>query len=362
MRRAGAALALLALLALPRGAQAQDSVRVRGGLTGVVVDTAGRPVADVDVVVRETAIRARTRADGRFSLTGLPPDDYVLVFRKLGFEPVEFPLALPDGRVTEVKVTLGPLAQRLDAVDVRATVFNELGGLVLDAEGHPLADAEVRVEGASRVMRTRADGGFLFLDVAPGRYLLRVRKLGYRPHVRGLEMTKQLERNVTVQLEPLAQRLAAVEVRERSGYGARDSVTRQEFESRRRMAGVNSDLLTSEDLARAGRAPMNWAIRERALGMVKNVGWGNACVLIDGHQRLEDPARPLRGTPALPRDPAGIPFSPLQTVFADQVDAVEIYADGAENSRSACARFPIESPCGCAGVRPPPVIVIWLKR
>ena len=350
----------------------------RGILTGTITDTAGRPLAGADIIVVGTSQRARSREDGRFAVAGIPAGDVEVVFRKLGYEATDFTLHVVAQTTVSVAVKLGPVSQKLDAVTISATVFNELGGWVIDAAGEPIGGAEVAIDGSGRSARTRGDGTFLFLDVAPGRYLLRVRRMGFRPQQRGLEMVKQIERSITFRLKSLAQELSAVEVTAQSGFGARDTVARREFLSRRRMAGMKSDLLTSDDLSRSGRTTLTWVIRERAIGWVKG---GSSCVLINGDQPLIDPATPVtssvRNGGALGRVAGGtgaaagragserIPnggqgWSVLQTIFADQVEAVELYDENSENSRTACARFPAGSPCTCAA-RTPSVVVVWLK-
>jgi len=55
-----------------------------------------------------------------------------------------------------------------------------VSGTVLEADsGLPVADALVILEGAGRGGRTGPDGGFTLDGVAPGAYILRVRRLGY---------------------------------------------------------------------------------------------------------------------------------------------------------------------------------------
>ena len=366
-----AALACVAWRDLPaqdttRAQPGRDSVRrdslareaqrpaQRGVLVGTIADTAGRPLAGADVIVLGTAVRTRSRPDGRFTLGGVPAGDVNVVFRKLGYEATDVALTVVANTQMSLAVRLGPLAQALEAVNVSATLFNELGGFVVDAAGRPVRGADVTIDGSGRSARTREDGAFLFLDVAVGRYLMRVRKLGFTPQQRALEMVRQIERTITFRLSSLAQNLSAVEITAQSGFSARDSIARRDFLSRRRMAGSQSDLLTSEDLARSGRLPLSVAIRERALGWVKG---GSACVLVDGDNRLDD----VSGGAAERTIPGGQRFSVLQTIFADQVDAVEIYAENSENSRSACARFPLNSPCAC-DTRIPSVVIVWLKR
>ena len=65
---------------------AQDTVGrmvSTGSLTGTVADTGGRPLSAVDVVVVGTALRTRSRADGRFLLGGIPVGAYQVIFRRL---------------------------------------------------------------------------------------------------------------------------------------------------------------------------------------------------------------------------------------------------------------------------------------
>ena len=53
----------------------------------------------------------------------------------------------------------------------------------------------------------------------------------------------------------------------------------------------------------------------------------------------------------------------LQTIFADQVESVELYPAGSEMSQTACSRFPISMPeCGCDAARPVPIVVVWMRK
>ena len=334
---------------------AQDTVGrmvSTGSLTGTVADTGGRPLSAVDVVVVGTALRTRSRADGRFLLGGIPVGAYQVIFRRLAYEPASFTLDAVPGAQHSVAVTLGPLSQRLDTVTVTAQVFNELGGVVTDSLDRPLEDAEILVVGSGLRMRTRADGRFLFLDVAPGKYLLRVRKLGYRPHQRSLEMLRRLERNITAKLSPLARELTPVVIRAQSGFDPRAEVIQRDFETRRKMAGSHADFLTQEELARLGRTRLDFAIRETAAGINAKMMGRTACVLEDGF-------KPASGS----YDNRGMnESSAIASYFADQVDAVEIYPAGTELSMTACARFGAIRGCNCDGFRTPPVIVVWLKH
>ena len=387
-------LALVTALAMMIGAGAleaqdttaragADSARLprTGALRGVVAGQDGSPLGGVDVVVMTTALRVRSRADGSFQVNGMPPGDYEVVFRRLGFDPASFILRVVSGQQQEVQVKLAKLPQKLDTVNVTTTVFNEVSGVVTDTSGRSLAGVDVEIDGTDHRMRTRADGGFLFLDIPAGRYMLRVRKLGYAQVRRSIEMAKQLERRMGIQLTPLAQLLAANEIIAQSGLSAADSVAQAEFSIRRRMAGSQSDLLVKEDIAELQKTPLNWAIRQKARGIAAKELASSACVLIDGQTPLVDAGTGVQlglagrrgpsfgggggnSNPASRASPGGgSNFTVLQTMFADQVESVELFPAGSEHSQTACSRFPINMPqCGCDAARPVPIVVVWLRK
>jgi uncharacterized GH25 family protein len=155
---------------------------------GRVTDAGGRPVAGAQVSLQATAppgLSARLRAmrdperylgspsdaTGRFELRDLPAGTFDLLVRATGFAPLTVPsLAVPEGKGTTDlgTVALGPGAA--------------LQGLVVDAQGDPIAGAEVRAKAAQQeplsILRTRdagpadavtaADGSFLLADRSPG--------------------------------------------------------------------------------------------------------------------------------------------------------------------------------------------------
>jgi hypothetical protein len=144
------------------------------------------------------------------------------------------------------------------------------------------------------------------------------------------------------------------------------------------MSGTQSDFISREDLVDLGKSPLNFAIKQVAKGMPAKELWNAACVLVDGQTPLNDPATPIQlangggggafggsaSNPSGERNiPGGAGFTPLQTIFADQVELVEIYPAGSENSLTACARFPITMPqCDCAAARSRPIVVVWLRK
>ncbi len=359
-----AALVWCALAGLPRTLLAQvppagGAARPNGAVSGVVLDTAGRPVADADIVVLGSARRTRSAADGRFALRNLPASDTEFLFRKPGYEPARFRVSVPAGGDVALRVTLGPAVRELEGVIVMAQVFNEVRGIIVDSAGAPIEDVEVSMLGARFVARTRTDGAFLFVDIPPGRYLLTARKIGYRPQRLSVAMERQLEREITVRLRALAQGLPPVEVTALSGFSPADSLARVEFEERLAAKGHESDLLTGAELAKAGKDRLDFAIREQAVSWVKG-GGSYSCVLVNGVEPLEDDATFRRLSKIDFALPPAERYTLMKKLTAEQVDAVEIYASGHERSRTACRRFPLVSQCSCAA-NPPAIVVLWLK-
>ncbi|MHC5210608.1 MAG: carboxypeptidase regulatory-like domain-containing protein [Planctomycetota bacterium] len=129
---------------------------------GRVVDVAGSPVADAQVVVRppdpgmSPVVRVLSDADGRFAVSGLPA----------GALTVE--ASASSGTVREVVV--GVPAGGTGQVTIVLPVAASLAGTVIDAAGRPAAGTTVRMRqgGRSRSETAGEGGGFVFEDVAPG--------------------------------------------------------------------------------------------------------------------------------------------------------------------------------------------------
>lgn len=118
-RRATAVVALLCSLVLPAAAQ-----QASGTITGKVTHAGeANALAGVSVSVRGTAISTTTGGDGRYQLRGVPAGTQVVIFRWLGYRPVEATVA----------------------VTANATVTADAA-----LEAAPMTLSEMVVEGASR--------------------------------------------------------------------------------------------------------------------------------------------------------------------------------------------------------------------
>ena len=88
---------------------------------------------------------------------------------------------------------------------------SEVRGRVLDAQsGDPLSGADVAIGGF--LVTTGRDGTFLFGSLDAGRYELRVRRVGYAPDVRGVEVLPGLSQQIEVRLAAQAVELDTITV------------------------------------------------------------------------------------------------------------------------------------------------------
>lgn len=109
-----AALALLALLALP----ASRACAQAGVIRGVVTDTAGRPLRDVEVLSVNAKRSTRTGPDGRYVLARLPWGQQLIMARAPGYRPSEKAVNMLDENTPAVDFELGRIVQLIDTLRI----------------------------------------------------------------------------------------------------------------------------------------------------------------------------------------------------------------------------------------------------
>ncbi len=107
--------ALLALVLVTGSLEAQHVLR------GYVVDTTGADLAGVEIVLTGTGRSATTDSRGRYTVTGIPPGRFEVVFRRLGYAPLAmFRSFMGDTGTVVVDVELVAEAVVLPEVETRA--------------------------------------------------------------------------------------------------------------------------------------------------------------------------------------------------------------------------------------------------
>ena len=100
-----------------------------GDLAGVVVDSAGHPIAGVEVSVDGSARSARTDSSGAFRFTRLGVGPQLLRLRRIGLQARTIPLTVTAGWSPRLEIELTRAAQSLAEVSVRAPhAYAMLGG------------------------------------------------------------------------------------------------------------------------------------------------------------------------------------------------------------------------------------------
>jgi hypothetical protein len=104
------------VLSFPAAAAAQARA---GAVSGVVKDSSGQVLANVEVTALKIGKVVRTDTAGAFLIAGIPSGSTDLTFRRLAYEPVVLSVQIPTNDTTDVEVTLGVVAQKLTAVVVQ---------------------------------------------------------------------------------------------------------------------------------------------------------------------------------------------------------------------------------------------------
>jgi hypothetical protein len=118
-------LAVLALLCI---AVAKLAAQDRGRLHGVVVDSAGRPIVDVDVSIAAARQLTRTDSAGAFQFVGLPVDSVSILVRRLGYKPLKL-VAVPGDSGAALRVVLVRDPTMLEGVEVSARLARKRSGI-----------------------------------------------------------------------------------------------------------------------------------------------------------------------------------------------------------------------------------------
>jgi hypothetical protein len=113
--RTSAAAAFLSLLAT---SAATAQVRA-GGVSGIVKDSLGQPIPNVEITDLAAAKSVRSDSAGHFLLADVPSGNVDITFRRLAYAPVVLLITIPPADTTDVEVVLGVVAQELRGMVVQ---------------------------------------------------------------------------------------------------------------------------------------------------------------------------------------------------------------------------------------------------
>ncbi len=331
--RARYALALWATIGalMPTPARAQAPVT----LTGLVLDSDARPIADVLVFTDDGPPAALTDSLGVFTLPGVEPEARILRYRKDGYAPRSFGLPPAPDRVSQDVATVVLQPGPPPSATLLGTVIERLGG-------QPVAGATVELN--DRTLGVTDSLGAFDIAGAPVRWgpnQLIVRYLSFGETIATDEFWvtnpgARLDFSVALDVAPLGLPEIAVPVRsvvlETSGF----------YERREAGSGV---FLTREDIV--AKDPRRTEDLFRGMGLTTNPL--NRAASTFGLADDGEPCTPLFYLDALRMD--RVTMRDLNQILdPGDIEGIEVY----ESVGSLPARFsPVGASCG--------VILIWTR-
>jgi hypothetical protein len=211
------------------------------------------------VSVRKPRLDTQTDPRGRFEIGGLPPGEYELLIRRIGFEPERVVASIGDSGAV-VRICMAVATRPLPAMLSSASRLG-LAGVVADASHRPIPGAEVRIIGNG--MRTTADSaGAFFLSLRPGHYAVTVSRPGYGTEMLGVTIPPDSGREIAVWL--------GAPPRNRNRYA--DELDQMRWRSVQ-LPGSRYAVRTAEDLARSGLDLQQQVLAAAKAGKLC-AGWG----------------------------------------------------------------------------------------
>lgn len=288
-------------------------------LSGIVLDSRGRPVESAQILIMELRRTYRTMPDGSFWFDSVPPGDYELRFRKLGFEAQTWTVTVRLGG-TALVLEVRPTIQLLEPIIARAG-RSGVGGVVMDTAKRLLRDVEIRLNGG-HLTRTDEQGRF-FVGATPGRYLLHIRYKGHATQFMSVTVPRDSGVEIAAWLTPTTR-----------GYAAREAFHLDAF--RTRMLTRNaawSRIYTRNEINRLGFT---------RLDQIATAGAGHslsACLAtVEGQLRM-----------------------PLWSLDAVDIEFVEVYAKKPPRpNRGNLSTGPLTDPAPKIGACPD--VYVWLRK
>lgn len=99
-----------------------EAASAQGIITGIVRDDSlAQPLAGADLLIPGTSYRATSNEAGRFQLDGLPPAQYDLIVRLVGYLPLRISVLVRDAQTVRVNPVLTRSVAVLDPLEVTST-------------------------------------------------------------------------------------------------------------------------------------------------------------------------------------------------------------------------------------------------
>jgi protocatechuate 3,4-dioxygenase beta subunit len=179
--------------------------RFRPNLQGYVHDTEGRPLEDVEIILRGLNRSVQTNARGIFRFDSLESKPYQLTARLPGYAAAQSLIRVYPAEPTEVALRLRQLPQELPEYFVEGVRQRGLYGVVGTPDLEPVVGAKVQVHGGGTSAITDSAGRFALPAIKPGEYLVQATHPGLSGRPIHVSVPRGGSREVTMTLEPIGQ-------------------------------------------------------------------------------------------------------------------------------------------------------------
>lgn len=265
------AVGVIVFAAAPAGAQRATVAPPPTGprtLVGIVSDTAGNPLDSVEVFIASLKRRTVSTVNGAFRFDDIKSGNYDVTTRRLGFLPQLRRVRVGDDGGT-TSFSLVPYMRGLPPV-VSSSSRGGLSGVVGDTAYNIVSGAQISVLASDR--RTVSDStGAFFLDLKPGKHMVRVMAPGFASRLVSVTIPNDSGRRMVVWLSPATR-----------GESAREEWAMENLNARLlRRNPVWSKIYSREDINKMG---MTDAVQIATMGAGKPVA-DDCQAIIDGGPR-----------------------------------------------------------------------------
>lgn len=296
----------LGCFAIARGATAQTPQPAGPGtIVGVVTDTSGLPLQEIDILIVKLQRSTRTRADGTFRLENIPAGTHEIRARGVGYlAPVQTAVVGKSGALVTFRMLR--YGQTL-AARVTVTSRGGLSGIIGDTAFRAIAGLKISAVGEAMSASTDSSGAF-FMPLKPGKYLLRVDGDGFERQTVGVSIPENEGRQIALWMVPIKGAGNIIESQSLFDFGQRKV----------RASPASTRFFARDDLESQGVIDL--------LGLARR--WSTAPITVDCTVAVGGTASVMTATGMT----VGIQVPIAQLVTAD-VEFVEVYLPKGGTSR-----------------------------
>ncbi|MCU0645287.1 MAG: carboxypeptidase regulatory-like domain-containing protein, partial [bacterium] len=181
-----------------------------GTIAGRIIDKNDKPIADAKIIIAESfvpksddivtiddfilkgaQIKASSDRDGNFVIENVPPGRFTTFVMKDGYQSfMHFSIYVETGQTKKIEMKLSEQK------------YSFIYGKVKSTDGEAIPGANITLTGTRLGAASDATGNFIIREVPPGKYILNVAMLGFKPYQQAIAVEKNKHQKLAVTIEP----------------------------------------------------------------------------------------------------------------------------------------------------------------